>query len=149
MPEAKKVISEPLTQITDFPNAIRRLQSILIMAESIGDTSPMLYEGKYKTPFFFLSAARQSIPDKYKSELIVKILDYEKIHDNDFIPTLRSYLLNQMDIGIVAEKLHIHRNTVSYRLKQIEELFDISLADSAVITELYLSLFLDLVNQQT
>lgn len=42
-----------------------------------------------------------------------------------------------------AYPLHIHKNTVSYRMQRMIELFDLDLKDCRLITALYLSLFAD------
>lgn len=44
--------------------------------------------------------------------------------------TLKSYLDNQSEITTTADKLFLHRNTISYRIKKCEELLNVDLKDS-------------------
>lgn len=46
-----------------------------------------------------------------------------------YISTLRELFQNNMNMSTTAEKLHIHRNTLQYRLKKIEELSGYSVYD--------------------
>ena len=54
--------------------------------------------------------------------------------------TLRAYLDGFGDIAAVARRLHVHPNTVRYRVRRIEKLLATSLADADVRLVLSLSL---------
>jgi DNA-binding PucR family transcriptional regulator len=54
--------------------------------------------------------------------------------------TLRAYLDSFGDIGAAAQWLHVHPNTVRYRVRRIEQILDTSLADPDVRLLLSLSL---------
>ena len=46
-----------------------------------------------------------------------------------YIETLRELFLNNMNMSLSAKNLHIHRNTLQYRIKRIEELTGYSIYD--------------------
>lgn len=71
---------------------------------------------------------------------------YDAEHGTEYYPTLRAYLLCEQDSRKMAEFLHIHKNTVNYRLRKIAEIYPINLRDCRVITDLYLSLFDELLD---
>ena len=54
--------------------------------------------------------------------------------------TLSSYLDNDQDINRTARQLHLHPNSVRYRLRRIEELLEIRLASASSVADLYLAL---------
>jgi purine catabolism regulator len=58
----------------------------------------------------------------------------------DLIETLRMYLDENASVAVTAQRLHLHQNSVRYRLTQIERLLDVTLADHATLTELRLAL---------
>ena len=146
LPDTTFIQSRPFSSLSEYPSVTRRLQDVFALSKQINDTSILIHEDIYKIPAVFLSAAQKLPLETRSTHLISEIQEYDRTHNNDFIPTLRMYLLNHMDIGIVASKMHIHRNTATYRLQQIENLFSIDLSDCAVITELYLSLFISLID---
>lgn len=72
--------------------------------------------------------------------VIHEIKQYDDNNHTDYIHTLTIWLAEQMDDGSTAEKLHIHRNTLYYRLKRMTELFHLDLNDMNTCVQLYLSL---------
>jgi sugar diacid utilization regulator len=57
-----------------------------------------------------------------------------------FEETLISYLLHGMDIVSTARAMHLHPNSIRYRLARVEEHLERSLADPETITLLFLAL---------
>ena len=57
-----------------------------------------------------------------------------------FEETLISYLLHGMDIQSTARAMHLHPNSIRYRLARVEEHLERSLADPETITLLFLAL---------
>lgn len=60
---------------------------------------------------------------------IVRIQEYDRVHNTNFIETLKLYLHHVNQPELVAKKLFIHKNTVFYRISRIKELFQINLED--------------------
>jgi DNA-binding PucR family transcriptional regulator len=55
-----------------------------------------------------------------------------RVQDRVLAETLRTYLDSFGDIGGAAQSLHVHPNTVRYRVRRIEKLLSTSLADPEV-----------------
>ncbi|MPN35095.1 hypothetical protein SDC9_182590 [bioreactor metagenome] len=98
---------------------------------------------QYKSPIAFLYSYQNSGLEIFENLKINKIKKYDQENSADYMNTLRAYLLCNRDYNKMAEKLHIHRNTVFYRMNRIAELFDLDLSDCRVIAGLYLSLFIE------
>lgn len=47
---------------------------------------------------------------------------HDEENGTEYLSTLRCYLLNKRDRKATADQLHIHRNTLAYRLERIEEI---------------------------
>ena len=62
------------------------------------------------------------------------ITDYDNKNGTDYIKTLQSYITHNKNTAMISNELFIHRNTVNYRLKKIEELFALDLNDLHTIT---------------
>lgn len=62
--------------------------------------------------------------------------------------TLETYLDAAGKVNITANRLHIHINTLSYRLKRIEEIMQVDLEDMNQRVALYLELKLDKLNSE-
>jgi sugar diacid utilization regulator len=60
------------------------------------------------------------------------LLDYDHSHHTDLVDTLRTYFACKLDRSAAARALHIHPNTVTQRLRRIEQLCEVDLADPSV-----------------
>jgi DNA-binding PucR family transcriptional regulator len=61
-----------------------------------------------------------------------RLVAFDQAEGTDLIPTLENYLSGGCSMRRVATEMGIHRNTVLYRLKRIEEVAGVDLNDSEV-----------------
>jgi purine catabolism regulator len=73
-------------------------------------------------------------------ELLRPLRDFDAAHAGALVATLRAYLDADGSVAAVAGRLIVHRNTVRYRLEQIEKLTGRSLARTADRVQLWLAL---------
>jgi len=64
----------------------------------------------------------------FANEGIGMLEKYDKANDSELYETLKIYLEESCNMSMVTERMFIHRNTVKYRIKRIEEIlgYDIS-----------------------
>ncbi len=67
-------------------------------------------------------AARQLPAEALVSPQLRSLMDYDSSKNAGLIETLKIYLDNINNLNGAAEALHIHRNTLFYRLRKIEDL---------------------------
>jgi DNA-binding PucR family transcriptional regulator len=60
---------------------------------------------------------------------VLKLRDHDASHDGSLVATLHAYLDCFGDIAAAGQWLHVHPNTVRYRVRRIEKLLGTSLAD--------------------
>lgn len=60
------------------------------------------------------------------SEKILKLYRYDLEHDSEYIRTISSYFGNGFNATVTAKHLCVHRTTLLYRLKRIEELANLT-----------------------
>ena len=66
----------------------------------------------------------------YKGLDIVRSLQsFDRLHHSDYVHTLRLYLEQQCNLVRASQTLHIHRNTLVYRLEKLQEMLPESLED--------------------
>lgn len=126
---------------------LRMAQFTVHLADFEDKKDSILFVETYKMPLLYLSHFQSAKREDYLNFTIDTMKKYDAEHASAYFPTLRAYLLHNMDCKRIAEVLHIHKNTVIYRIQRIEELFHIDLTDCRVITDLYLSLFSDFLDQ--
>lgn len=77
-------------------------------------------------------------------ELHLKDLkEYDSKNGTDYCLTLKSFIQNSCNVNDTANDLFIHRNTVNYRIKRIQELLNISFNNSATVTEYNIAFMID------
>jgi sugar diacid utilization regulator len=64
------------------------------------------------------------------SQWIGVLVDYDSVHKSDLVGTLRVFLGNNGAIDSTARTLHVHSNTLKYRLRRIAELTHRDLRDA-------------------
>lgn len=65
---------------------------------------------------------------------------YDEENDTELLNTLRIYLRNFCNQSDAAKELHVHLNTLKYRLKKIAELTGVDLRDYDDVMYLQISL---------
>lgn len=58
------------------------------------------------------------------------LVEYDAAHETDFVATLRAILDSFGNAILVAEQLHLHVNSVRYRVKRISEITGVDLGDA-------------------
>ena len=76
---------------------------------------------------------------EFCSPKYLKMLRYDSANGTDYAETLSSYLRCGCDSMKAAAEMHVHRNTIIYRMKKIEEFFAINLDDSDELFSLNLT----------
>ncbi|MGE8202991.1 PucR family transcriptional regulator [Heyndrickxia sp. NPDC080065] len=78
--------------------------------------------------------------EKYQNYSIGKLREYDRKHQSNLLPTLKTYLECDNNVQDAAKVLHVHTNTLNYRLKRIAEIAEIDLKDVNQKITLYLDL---------
>lgn len=89
-------------------------------------------------PFLGFNKKEDLIAMCHPGMLILQSYDAE--HDSKFVQTLESYLKYERHSLPTAADLHIHRNTLSYRLEKIDQLYSFNLDDAFERERLLLTL---------
>lgn len=77
-----------------------------------------------------------------------KLYLYDKENNTEYYKTLEQYLINERNQAKTAELLNMHRNTLAYRIKRIEEITGGDLNDTALRQYLIMSYFISSKNQR-
>lgn len=94
---------------------------------------------------YTLSYCVEKITEEYPAEELLhpglKVLEeYDRQHPgSDLVLTLKQYMLQQFHATHAAESLHVHRTTLLYRLRRIQELTGLQLEDEDTLLHLQLS----------
>lgn len=85
--------------------------------------------GIYKLLF---AISDRDIMHDYIDETIGKIMEYDTYNNTDLSTVLRCYLSYNGSVQYTANELYIHRNTVNYKIRKIEEIIQMDLSELKV-----------------
>lgn len=128
-------VSRPLGEVARVPEAGREAMWALGMARSggprvvrYGDASPAIGPRT-------VADARALV-----EHVLGPVLRYDAVHDSNLATTLDVFLHRRRSWAETARDLQVHRETVRYRIKKVEELTGSDLAESADVTRMWLAL---------
>lgn len=115
-------VSRSFDSIHDFSKYYDQAKTALSIGSRVHHDQ-VLHSYEECAPFHVIQLAAQSVGiDELQSTHIFDLNHYDREKGTDLLKTLREYVSNIKDIGAVADKLHVHRNTLFHRLRKIEEI---------------------------
>jgi len=129
-------LSAPYANLEQTPAALR--QARLASAAATPDSHDLIrYE---RVPIAILLAGAPDAAATVARAILGPVLALPAAECDVLLGTLRTWFAADGATSVAAEKLHVHRNTVRYRLRRIEELTGRGLTRPTGIAELHLAL---------
>lgn len=133
------IISDSCNKLLDYSREFEKCNRVLSI-NSIRNERIIFTEN------YALNILLEQIPKKQKNEYLIY---YKDIFNNipekkirDIFETIKLYFESNMNIGIVAKKLYLHRNTIANRIKEFKELTGINITDSFECMKIYIAIYL-------
>lgn len=128
----KVSISQPFADILKIPIFYEQALHTLELSD-INNPDQNLFFSTEALPLYLFSNCDYKGLEIGIHYHIFQLQDYDREYHTDFIGTLRAYLDNDRNATKTADFLHIHRSTLFYRIKKIEELLEISITNSHLL----------------
>jgi purine catabolism regulator len=74
------------------------------------------------------------------ADVIGSVVSYDATHASELVPSIRVWLEHDRNTERAARALHVHPNTLRYRVQRFEEISGRSLSSTASLTEVWLAL---------
>ncbi|MFC7342972.1 PucR family transcriptional regulator [Saccharopolyspora griseoalba] len=87
-----------------------------------------------------LAAVGDELRRSYRDKLLAEIIAYDRAHGSELLRTLRVFLEHSGSWSRCAQQLHLHVNTLRYRVQRIEQLTGRDLSDFPTRVDFYLAL---------
>jgi len=118
--------------------------AVIEIKEKLAEETPGIYNyqdlGIYQ--YIDLISEKRRI-DGFENQSLVKLREYDKTHDSQLTETLEMFINKDSNINEAAKVLHVHVNTLNYRLKRISEIGDINLKDPHQKIALFIEMKID------
>ncbi|MBV7275589.1 helix-turn-helix domain-containing protein [Clostridium sp. PL3] len=70
---------------------------------------------------------------------LLELIEYDRQNNTDYTQSLYAYIINSKNLVKSSEYLHIHRNSLVYRIEKIEKIINVNLNDNDVLFNLHFS----------
>lgn len=128
---------------------IEKLSQAYVQAKKVIDLSErqewknvLINYGELGVYQLLLAIDNKNAMRQYSDAMIGKLEKLDQDNGADYLEFLKVYLSCNCNINETADKLFIHRNTVVYKIKKINELLDCDLSEIEVRLKLYLAILL-------
>ena len=132
----KVIISDPINSLYELPELYSTAHEALemLIEADLGNVF-VSSVANLRTPLMLknLSHRKDLIPPK-----LIRLAEHDKSKDTMYLETLYYYLISNRSLKKTCDALFMHRNTVLYRIRRIQEDFLIPLDDTVMHIELLL-----------
>jgi sugar diacid utilization regulator len=120
-------VSNSFAKIADFKKSYFNALQVLEMIKQQAKLNFAYYEELEVKRL--LRANKEEELKKFSNKILAPLKNYGNSSQNDFNQTLKIYLQSNCNWTLTKNKLHIHGNTLTYRLNRIKEILAINLDD--------------------
>jgi PucR family transcriptional regulator, purine catabolism regulatory protein len=120
--------------------AYQEADGALSMGSFIFGTGRTTYFGELGLYRLLLALRGTAELEGFFQQTLARLVDYDRKNDGEMVRTLEAYFACLGSPTDAAERLHVHRNTLLYRLNRVQEIGGFDLNDSETRLALHLAL---------
>lgn len=140
LPEVVLALGREAPNVATWPRSLREAEQALMLGRQLLDNARVLDFGDLGV-YRLLALLRESseLWDFYRTTLAT-LADYDRNQDAELLKTLDAFFANLGNLTRTAEALHVHRNTLLYRLGRISEISGLDLDNAEERLSLWIAL---------
>jgi len=124
----------------DHAPAFRLARESIELMLKLGRGGAVIATGELGPYGLLLRASSRDDLEAFAARTLRPLLDHDRKHGSDLLRTLRAYLEEDRVQRKAAARCFVHVNTIVYRVRRIEELLSVDLADPTTVFDITLAL---------
>lgn len=132
-------ISKIFYHLYDFCEHYKQAYNALNLGDLLKKTSRILNYDELIIPHMILSFRGETNIRNLIHPVVKTLKDLDQKKGSNFLETLMAYINHNQDTTLTAKSLHIHYNTLKYRINRIIEITNIDFSDSETLFNIQLS----------
>ncbi len=122
-------VSAPCTQPQDFAHHYQEALALIDLADRLDAPSPVICYDDWSFYGLLLRAGGHDDIDGLMHRVLDRLVVHDRSTQGELLATLQAYLDHNLSVTRTAAALHVHPNTVKYRLRQIAGLLNLTLGN--------------------
>ncbi|WP_342510996.1 helix-turn-helix domain-containing protein [Sporosarcina sp. FSL K6-1522] len=135
-------ISNPVLQTREYLRGFNEAKKAAEFAHSFQSNAPIVHFKELGIIGLIFNTENPEYMREFMDRYLGKIIEYDVQNKSELLKTLEVFLDNESAIQLSAEKLHVHYNTLRYRLNRIEEILEIDLSHTQNRLNLQISIII-------
>jgi sugar diacid utilization regulator len=132
-------VSDEFDNIYNIKQYYRQCLSVLNLSGKFGAKNFYVMYNDFKFYDMLQSVAETFDAKQYLDNRLFVIEQYDLNNNTEYYTTIERYIFSGQNLSRTAEELHVHKNTVSYRMNRAKEIFSLSLDDVQEVFQLMYS----------
>jgi purine catabolism regulator len=116
--------------LEEIPRSYREARQALLIGRRLFSGQPVTYFGELGIYRLLFHVQDTEEVRAFYEEALGPLLEYDRRTDNDLVVTLDTYFGCNGNLSEAARQLHLHRNSLLYRLERIQEVLHVNLEDA-------------------
>ncbi len=130
LPNVIVALGKEAASVATWPRSLREAEQALRIGRELLDTTHVLDFGDlgiYR--LLIMLRESQELWEFYRTTLAA-LAEYDNKQDAELLKTLEAFFENLGNLARTADALHVHRNTLLYRLSRVQDISGLNLDDS-------------------
>ncbi|ARJ37918.1 hypothetical protein CSV71_03400 [Sporosarcina sp. P21c] len=142
-------ISNPILQTKEYLRGFNEAKKASEFAHSFQFNAPIVHFKELGIIGLLFNTENPEYMKEFMDRYLGKIIEYDLQNKSELLKTLEVFLDNESAIQHSAKELHIHYNTLRYRLNRIEDILEIDLTHTQYRLNLQIAIIIHrLVKQE-
>ncbi len=124
--------SSIFSSLMDRKACIQQAELAHATAQALDDSGGCTQYTKALSAILLLQPVSDIQSENLLPQQLQTIFTYDQLHETEFAKTLETYLEQRNDINKTASVLHVHRNTLIYRLNKLRDLMEVDIDDPEI-----------------
>jgi sugar diacid utilization regulator len=133
-------VSDPVLGGAALPGAVEQARHAHEQAVARPDQAIVVSCAELASHLLLLAGVPGPTRQAFRDRLLGPLLDYDRAHDADMVRTLDTFLSCSGSWNRTAALLHVHVNTLRYRIQRIEQITGRDLSNFADRVDFFLAL---------
>lgn len=133
-------ISKNCYKPIDYIRGFREAKKSSEFAQHLGNDKKIVHFSDLGIFGLLFEANNLTVIENFCNEILGDLIDHDTKYESNLLTTLKVFLENESIIQTTAKKLHIHYNTLRYRLNKIQQISGLDFSNSEQLLNARLAL---------